>query len=171
MIKRTLHTGSYLGLYSIDDWEFAERPNATAVVGILAITPDRQIVLVEQFRTPIQQTCIEIPAGLVGDEPEFAGEGLAATASRELLEETGYSAGAIEHLLSSPTSAGMTSEFTHLFLATELERVTDGGGTDSEDITVHHVPLDDLDRWLADRARSGIAIDFKIHAALRAAHI
>ena len=156
----------WLGLYRIGHWDFVRRPNAEACVGILALTPANEVVLVEQFRIPVQRRVIEIPAGLVGDEEEFRGEALAETARRELLEETGYRAGSIRPLLASPTSAGMTSEFTHFFLATELTREHVGGGVGSEDIVVHHVPVAGLREWLAAKEAAGIAIDFKIHACL-----
>lgn len=166
MKTTTLAEGKYLGLYSRDTWEFAARPNSTGVVGILPITDDGQLVLVEQFRVPCQATVIEIPAGLVGDEEEFIHESLAECAARELLEETGYRAGKITPLLSSPTSAGMTPETTHFFAATNLVREHAGGGTEAEDITVHHVPLDHLADWLANKQQSGFLIDFKIHACI-----
>ena len=165
----TLAEGKYLGLYQRDTWEFAARPNSTGVVAILPITDDGQLVLVEQFRVPCQARVMEVPAGLIGDEAEFADESIADCATRELLEETGYRAGKMTHLLSSPTSAGMTPETTHFFAATELSRETAGGGTDSEDITVHHVPLKDLMSWLKEKEEQGLLIDFKIHAALKLA--
>ncbi|NIP94886.1 MAG: NUDIX hydrolase, partial [Akkermansiaceae bacterium] len=65
------------------------------------------------------------------------GEPLEETARRELLEETGYRAGRLELLLSSPTSPGMTPEITHLYLATHLRREGDGGGVGGENILVH----------------------------------
>lgn len=156
----------WLGLYRIGRWDFVRRPNSDAAVGILAITPEREIILVEQFRIPMQRSVIEIPAGLVGDEPEHAGESLATTAGRELLEETGYRAGSVTQLIASPTSAGMTSEFTYLFYATDLVRETNGGGVAGEAITVHHVPLAGLREWLAAQEAAGKLVDFKIHAAL-----
>lgn len=156
----------WLGLYRIGHWDFVRRPNSDAAVGILAITADQEVILVEQFRIPMQRRVIEIPAGLVGDEPEFAGESLAETARRELLEETGYRAGSIVPLIASPTSAGMTSEFTHLFHATDLVRENEGGGVAGEDIIVHHVPLSGLREWLAARETEGMLVDFKIHSAL-----
>jgi ADP-ribose pyrophosphatase len=162
----TLAEGTYLGLYSQGTWEFAARPNSTGVVGILPITSDGQLILVEQFRIPCQARVIEIPAGLVGDEAEFISESLEECASRELLEETGYQAGNITHLTSSPTSAGMTPETTHLFAATDLVRKHAGGGTEHEDITVHHVPIAKLTDWLSDKEKEGLLIDFKIHACL-----
>ena len=159
----------WLGLYRIGHWDFAKRPNADACVGILAVTPADEVVLVEQFRVPVQQKVIEIPAGLVGDEEEFRGEARAATAARELLEETGYRAGRIELLLAAPTSAGMTPEITHLFLATDLSKEHDGGGTEHEDIKVHLVPRRELRAWLKEKEAEGFLIDFKIHASLWAA--
>ena len=62
---RTLAEGNYLGLYERDGWEFADRPNATGVVGILPLTSNAEVVLVEQFRKPVNALGIEIPAGLV----------------------------------------------------------------------------------------------------------
>ena len=114
---RILSEGNYLGLYERDGWEFADRPNATGVVGILPLTSNSEVILVEQFRKPVNARVIEIPAGLVGDEKEYREETLADSARRELLEETGFQAGSMELLLSTPTSAGMTPEVTHLFLA------------------------------------------------------
>ncbi len=161
----TLAEGTYLGLYKQGTWEFAKRPNSNACVGILPILNRESIILIEQFRIPTQSRVIEIPAGLVGDEPEFANESLAETAKRELNEETGYS-GKITPLIASPTSPGMTPEITHLFAATELTQVGKGGGVDGEDIISHIVPLDNLDTFLAEKQSQGYLIDFKIHASL-----
>ena len=161
----TLAEGKYLGLYTDGHWEFAQRPNSTACVGILPILNKDTIILIEQFRIPTQSRVIEIPAGLVGDEIEFADESLAETAKRELIEETGYT-GTIHHLIGSPTSAGMTPEITHLYAATDLEKIGNGGGVDGEDIIVHHVPLASIDTWLSEKEAEGYHIDFKIHASL-----
>ncbi|NQX02353.1 NUDIX hydrolase [bacterium] len=162
----TLFESRWLGLYRIGTWDFVRRPHSDAAVGILAITPEREIILVEQFRIPMQRRVIELPAGLVGDEPEFVGESLAATAGRELLEETGYRAGLMVPLIASPTSSGMTSEYVHLFHAGDLVREHDGGGVGGENIVVHHVPLAGLRDWFAEQEAAGKLIDFKIHSAL-----
>lgn len=161
----TLAEGKYLGLYKRGTWEFAKRPNSTACVGILPILNREEIILIEQYRIPTQQRVIEIPAGLVGDEPEFVGESMAETANRELIEETGYS-GTITPLIASPTSAGMTPEITHLFAATELTKVGTGGGVAGEDITTHVIRLERLDTFLNEKEAKGYLIDFKIQACL-----
>ena len=94
------------------------------------------------------------------------GETVLQAVSRETLEETGYQAESMELLLSSPTSAGMTSEITHLFLATNLQKVAAGGGVGGEDIRVHHVPLKLLPAWLSEQKDRGLLVDSKIHASL-----
>ncbi|WP_052572922.1 NUDIX hydrolase [Haloferula sp. BvORR071] len=165
----TLYQSPWLGLYRLGHWDFAKRPSSDHCVGILAVTPEDEVVLIEQYRYPMQRTVVEIPAGLVGDEEEFRDEPLDGTAARELVEETGYQPGKIELLLSTPTSAGMTSELTHLFLATDLTKVGAGGGTGHEDIKVHLVPRSELRAWLKAKEAEGHLIDFKIHASLWAA--
>ena len=160
--------GRYLSLREIDDWEFATRPNATGVVGIFAMTAQNEVIFVEQYRRPMQARVLEICAGLIGDEPEHAGESLEDCARRELLEETGYETPEMTHLLSSPTSAGMTNETTHLFFANRCEKVASGGGVAGEDITTHLIPISDVADFLASAQTRGLLIDFKIHACIGA---
>lgn len=167
----TLYESKWLGLYRKGTWDYARRPNSDACVGVLAVTDRDEAVLIEQFRIPVQKRVIEIPAGLVGDEPEHRGEDLSETARRELLEETGYRAERVVPLLSSPTSPGMTPEITHLFLATGLHAESEGGGIGGEEITVHLVPLAGLREFLREKEAGGALLDFKIHAALGAAGI
>lgn len=165
-VPETLFETRWLTVQRIGHWDFVRRPHSNFCVGILAITPQEEIILVEQFRIPIQRRVIEIPAGIVGDEPEHCSESLAATAVRELLEETGYRAGRVEPLIVTPTSAGLTSELMHIFQAHDLVREHAGGGVAGEDIIVHQVPLRGLDAWLRAREAAGAIIDFKIHAVL-----
>lgn len=165
-VIETLFESRWIRLQRIGHWDFVVRPHSASCVGILAITPEDEIILVEQFRIPLQRQVIEIPAGIVGDEEEFVGESLAETARRELMEETGYHAGTMEPLIVTPTSAGLTSEMIHLFHARDLTRQHAGGGTGSENIIVHHVPLTNLRQWLRDQETAGKVIDFKILACL-----
>jgi len=160
------HEGRFLSLREIDDWEFATRPNATGVVGIFALTADHEVILVEQFRRPVQARVLEICAGLIGDEEEHSDESIAECAARELLEETGHTAKTMTHLISSPTSAGMSDETTHLFFADHCQKTAPGGGVGGENITTHLVPLADLPDFLKSAPDRGLLVDFKIHACL-----
>jgi len=161
----TLHTGHYLGLYEINGWEFVSRQNASAVAVLIAVNDAGQLLLAEQFRPALQSSVIELPAGLVGDldDPD---ESLLQAAQRELLEETGYHSDELELLLTCPSSAGMSDELISFVLARKLHRVGPGGGDASEDITVHEIPLAEVDQWLQQRISEGTPIDPKIYSAL-----
>jgi len=163
--RESLYRGSYLSLLKIGRWEFVSRSNASGVVALIAVTDQRELVLVEQFRIPINSTVIELPAGLVGDLTE-RDEPVLLAAQRELLEETGFEAAHLEVLMTCPSSAGMSDEVITFVLARGLKRVSAGGGDSSEDITVHVVPLVEVDRWLEDRRRGDTPQDPKIFTAL-----
>mgnify|MGYP004526986641 CR=1 FL=1 len=163
MTTETVWEGKYLAAMKKDGWEWAERKGRIGAAVIVAVH-DEQLILVEQFRIPIDQRCLELPAGLVGDDA--AGESLEDAAIRELEEETGYRAGAIEKLGDYYASPGMTSEAFSLVRATDLTRVGEGGGEENEDITVHHVPVGELEHFVADKRAAGVAIDGKLLALL-----
>ena len=127
---------------------------------IVAIDGEGQLLLVEQYRVPLGRTCLELPAGLVGDES--AGESIATAARRELEEETGYHAEVVEERGEYFSSPGMTSESFTLVLATGLTRTGDGGGDADENITVHRVPLAAVEGFVAEKRRAGVAIDAKM---------
>mgnify|MGYP001824173976 CR=1 len=159
------YDGRYLGLHERVGWEYATRTNATGVVVIIPVTAREEIVFVEQYRVPVGNRVVELPAGLVGDEGD-PDEGLATAAERELWEETGYRAGRLRSLGQCPSSAGMTDETLTLFLAEDCRREGPGGGDGTEDITVHTVALSEVDHWLADQQRAGLDFDPKVYAAL-----
>lgn len=161
---KTLYRGRYLTLEQRDGWEFVQRKHP--VVVLIAWTPDRELLLVEQYRIPIQRRTIELPAGLVGDQADAAEEDHLVAAARELIEETGWKAGRLTELMSCPTSAGLSSEEVRFVHAEDLEQVGPGGGDDSEEIRVHRIPAVAIDGWLRDRYRAGAAIDPKIYTAL-----
>lgn len=157
--------GRYLNLLERDGWEFASRSNASGVVGLVAVTSDKEIILVEQYRKPVESRVIELPAGLVGDHAD-PDEPILLAAARELEEETGYAATHLEVLMTCPSSAGMSDEMISFVLAKGLTRVGPGGGDDSEDIEVHIVPLKDVDTWLTRKQSAGKPMDPKIYAGL-----
>jgi ADP-ribose pyrophosphatase len=157
--------GRYLSMMERDGWEYATRSNASCVVVILAVTPDDEIVLVEQYRRPVESQVIELPAGLVGDLDD-PNESVADAALRELEEETGYRAATLERVMDCPSSAGMTDEILSFVKASDLERVGPGGGDDSEDILVHTIPLARIDDWLLEQQERGKPLDPKIYTGL-----
>ena len=158
-------SGRYLAIAERDDWEFATRTNARGVVVLVPITDQGELVLVEQFRIPVGRRVIELPAGLVGDG-EDREESLHSAAHRELEEETGYSAKRLSLLLECPSTPGLCDEIVTFFLAEGLHRTGPGGGDPSEDIIVHHVPLESAAQWLTDRQADGRYLDPKTYAGL-----
>lgn len=166
MADRILVETKFLRCIDRDGWFFVERPNAHAVVTIVPLLGEDRIVLIEQFRVPVGRAVVELPAGLVGDDPAHDGEELEAAARRELIEETGYDARRMTPLATCTTSPGVVNELASFFLATNLVKVADGGGTDDEDIRVYEVPLADAEAWLQTRVAAGSLISVKIYAAL-----
>ena len=162
----TLHTSKFLALIKEGHWEYVDRVNATGAAIIIAVTADQNVLLVEQYRIPVHARTIELPAGIIGDEPGSSDESHAEAARRELLEETGYAAGRIEGVTTGPACSGITSERVTLFRALDLQRIGSGGGVAHENITVHEVPLGEIVEWLEAKARTGILIDPKVYAGL-----
>jgi ADP-ribose pyrophosphatase len=163
---RILAEGRFARLLSHRGWEWVERTNTSAAVVIVAITQQRELVLVEQYRIPLGRRVIELPAGLVGDLAEHKQEDLVEAARRELLEETGYEAANFDYLLEGPTSPGLANEVYTMLLARDVRQVGPGGGDQFEDIQAHVVPLDEVDRWLESKRREGVMVSPKIYSAL-----
>lgn len=164
--KTTLCAGKFLALVKEGRWEYVDRIGATGAAIIVAVTDEQKLLLVEQYRIPVHARTIELPAGIIGDEPGGGDECHADAAKRELLEETGYSAESIETLTTGPASSGLTSEVVTLLLASGLKRVHGGGGVAHENITVHEVPLSEVHDWLAAKASAGLLIEPKVYAGL-----
>jgi len=162
----TLYRGKFLALVKEGRWEYAERVGDLGAVVVVAVTAEQKLLLVEQYRIPVHRRTIELPAGIVGDEPAAASESIAGAAKRELLEETGYAAERVEMLMTGPASSGLTSEIITLMLASGLKRLQAGGGVAQEDITLHEVPLSQIDVWLAAKTSEGLLIEPKVYAGL-----
>lgn len=140
-------------------WEYAGRARGIRAAVILALDAG-EVILVEQFRVPIAKYCLEMPAGLIGDDEE--NESAIDSARRELEEETGYRAAQWEDLGEFWSSPGMVTESFSLMKATGLTRFSDGGGTAHEDIVVHRVPIAQMAEVIADHRARGHAIDAKL---------
>ncbi|MCA9520930.1 MAG: NUDIX hydrolase [Myxococcales bacterium] len=163
---RIIGQGEWLELVDDGGWEYLRRRRSTGIVVIIALTDDGELLLVEQPRKALGTTAIELPAGLVGDTREFAGEETRIAAARELEEETGYRPHELELICIAPDSPGSSSERLTVFRAGRLERVHDGGGDEHESITVHRVPLDQLHEWIGAQISRGALVDLKVYSAL-----
>ncbi|MCH7916666.1 MAG: NUDIX hydrolase [Planctomycetes bacterium] len=164
--EELLWQGQYLSMVKRGQWEYVKRMNISGIIGIVPLTKEDRIVLVEQYRPPLASRVIELPAGLVGDITGQEDESLEMAVQRELQEETGYVAGRLQRLCEGPSAPGMCSERLTLFLATDLKKVGEGGGDETESITVHEVATQEIAAWLAAKEREGADIDLKVYAGL-----
>lgn len=164
-MKKTLCEGKFIRLVDDDGWEFADRVTGAGVVCVIAVDGEH-VLLVEEFRRPVQAPVISLPAGLIDRaEAGHSQETAIEAALRELREETGYTARSIEEVASGPISAGMTTEQVTFFLAHDLKegrQMLDSG----EDIKVHRIPVQRLSAFLGECSKRGAEIDPKIFVGL-----
>lgn len=155
--------GRFITVKQQGNWEYVSRARGIHAAVILAIDDaddGRHVLLVEQYRVPLGRYCLELPAGLVGDD--IAGEASETAAMRELEEETGYRAAEWQTVGEFYSSPGMVSESFTLLLARSLTKVGDGGGVDGEDILVHRVPLDGIADFVVTKRAAGCGVDVRI---------
>jgi len=158
--KRPAWEGKYIKVTTEGTWEYVSRTRGVSAAVILAVD-EGHVILVEQYRVPVGARCVELPAGLVGDETE--GEEIEAAAIRELEEETGYRAERMVNLGRFHASPGMSSEAFTLVRAEGLTKVGEGGGVDAhEDIEVHRVALEAVPAFLEAKRAEGRAMDAKL---------
>ena len=151
--------GKFVRALRRDKWEYASRANNINAVVILAEAEGR-VILVDQPRVAPDCRCIELPAGLVGDEdPNATIEG---TAVKELEEETGYTADRVERLGEFYSSPGMLAEAFTLVRARGVRKIGEGGGDENEDINVHLVPRSEISNFLEQKRAEGFGIDAKL---------
>ncbi len=160
--EQVMWAGRFITAKTRGKWEYVTRSRGIRAAVILAIDEEDHVLLVEQFRVPLGKPCLELPAGLIGDHDHSAGEDATLAAARELEEETGYRPARVEVVGEFYSSPGMVSESFTLLTAHELTRVSDGGGVDGEDITVHRVPLAELEQFIADARQRGLGIDVRL---------
>lgn len=124
---------------SVFERDVVRSPGAVAAVPLLFDAEgEPSVVLIRQYRPPLDQHVLEIPAGMrdVADEPTEV------TAARELIEEVGLRAGHLEPLVDFHPSAGMTDSVLYLYLATDLHAVErETQGPEEAHSEVVHLPL------------------------------
>ncbi|WP_088183162.1 NUDIX hydrolase [Sphingobium sp. Z007] len=165
-------TGRFITAKRRGKWEYVGRARGIHAAVILAIDDaddGPHVLLVDQYRVPLGRRCIELPAGLVGDQEE--GEDASIAAARELEEETGFRPNRLESLGQFYSSPGMVSESFTLFRAYGITKTGEGGGVDDEDIHVHRVPLAALPDQITIWRRQGYAMDVKLLLLLGAGMI
>ena len=134
--------------------EYVVHPGAAAMVPLFA---DGRVLIERQFRYPLREVFIEIPAGKI--DP---GETSLQTAQRELIEETGYRAGEWAFLTTIHPAIGFADEILDIYLCRELEQV--GRALDAgEFLEIDIVSLG----WLVDEVRAGRLTDVKTQIAVR----
>lgn len=159
MTATTVWTGKFLSVIQDGAWEYAERPGGIGAAVIVAIDSDEDgdhLLLIEQHRIPAGRICLELPAGLIGDDGET--ETAAIAGARELEEETGYRAARIEELGTFYSSPGLTSEAFTVVHATALTRT----GESEPAITVHRVALAEVPVFVTAKRQAGLGIDAKL---------
>ncbi len=155
MSKTARWKGKYIRVVTDAGWEYVERCSGMSAVVIVAMIDD-QYILVEQERVPLGRRCLELPAGLVGDEDEL---GIEDTAFKELEEETGFVAERIEVLGNFYSSPGMVAEDYTLVRA---HGVRSGGVKADEPIEVHLVAPAAMADFVAAKRAEGVAMDTKL---------
>ncbi|MDR4226237.1 NUDIX hydrolase [Bacillus mojavensis] len=173
--KEQIFSGKVIDLYVEDvelpngktsKREIVKHPGAVAV---LAVTDEGKIIMVKQFRKPLERTIVEIPAGKLekGEEPEY-------TALRELEEETGYTAKKLTKMTAFYTSPGFADEIVHVFLAEELAVLEEKRELDEDEfVEVMEVTLEDALKLVESRevydAKTAYAIQYlQLKEALQA---
>ena len=140
-------------------WEYASRARDIRAVVVLA-EHEGKVILVDQPRVAPDCRCIEIPAGLIGDQdPDATVE---STAIKELEEETGFTADRVERLGEFYSSPGMLAEGFTLVRAHGVRKIGQGGGDENEDINVHLVARAEIPNFIEQKRAEGFGVDAKL---------
>ena len=176
---RPVYAGQYVNLFrSTTGWEYLRRTSNGNGVGIIAITREKRLILVEQVRQPFGKNVIELPAGVIE-----LNSNARSTARHELRQETGYTCEDLVFLCDGAPSPGLVHETNTIYRATGLKRkskttndrklagiiqhgIIYGRADEGERITAWEVPIDQVTAWLDQRRDDGAIIDLRIYAGL-----
>ncbi|MGI6354967.1 MAG: NUDIX hydrolase [Lentisphaerae bacterium] len=149
----------------VRSWEAAQRCQAQpAALAIATLQPSNRVVLIRQYRPPLDRFVIEFPAGLLNP-----GENAVTAAVRELREETGYVGKVLDDTGLTSSSAGLTGELVTMVIMTIDEHKPENAAPqakldDGEDIDVFLVPRRELRDFLAKRQADGDILDSRLAA-------
>jgi ADP-ribose pyrophosphatase len=149
---------------AIREWESFERVNCKGIVAVVPVTDNEEVLLIRQFRPPVNGYVIEFPAGL-----NDKGDTLEEAARRELLEETGYTAKKMVFLTEGPLSSGASGEILTAYLANGLEFKGVGKRDETEDIELLKVPIKEVESRLSALRSEGNYVDLKIFGLIELA--
>lgn len=161
------------------DWTYAHRPNtksaqsdAVIIVPILHENNEKFIIFLETKRPPIYaenkaETCIELPAGLIGDVRD--NESIIEAAKTELLEETGYIADRIQLIIENSSSSGGCLSETIAYTIADIRNTKQKEipSSDNGVIIAHHkINIKDVDKWILAQAKEKKSISSQTLGAL-----
>lgn len=126
----------------VEQYFVVELPPCVCAV---AITADNKVILVEQYRHPVQDVLLEIPGGFIdeGETPEQA-------IARELLEETGYEFDSYERLGQLAANPGILNNYTYLFLARGGKKIAEQHLDANEEIRMSFIPVEELENLMKE---------------------
>ncbi len=162
----TLWEGDYLRIKKLDllnhsgrtfHWEVVQRVGVRGIVAVVPFTYDHHVLVIKQYRPPVDRFVIEFPAGL-----NDRNEPLEEVARRELKEETGYRAERLEFLARGPLSSGASSEILTVFVALDVKEDGTQQLDEVEDIEVIRLPIDGFTERLLELESEDTFIDLKI---------
>jgi len=164
--KETIFEGKIINVYHEDvllpngktsKREIVKHPGAVAII---ALTEESKIVMVRQYRKPMDRIMVEIPAGKLekGEEP-------IVTARRELEEETGYVCETLTPLISFYTSPGFADELVHLYVAENLTKKENAASLDEDEfVDLLELTLEEAITYIDDKqiydAKTAYAIQY-----------